>query len=146
MSRGSGKVRGYYVEARIIPSTRLWAFGGPPQVGRVTWVTESWTRVDFEHSHPEIGVKNELHSRLAEGEGILTHVAAKALMAWLGSHHMSLEFRLVKVEMKYKFSIEELGVGEPERFGMWVERDLEFSARETPEASPTEDHTSGNHE
>lgn len=132
MSKGSGTVRGYYVEARMIPGIPLTPFGGPPKVGRATWVTESWTRVEYQHTHPEIGVKNVMYSRLAEQNGVLTHVAAKALMAWVGSHHSSLEFRLVKVEMKYEFSIEELGVGEPERFGMWVERDLEFTDR-TPD-------------
>ena len=126
---GGGTVRGYYVEARL---ARAPVFGGPPQVGEHKWVTESWTRIEYDHTHPTFGVKNDIHSPLAVSDGMLTHAAAKALMAWVGSHHDSLEFRLVKVEMKYNFTVMELGVGESERFGMWVERDLEFSDR-TPD-------------
>ncbi len=126
MSSGSGTCRGYFVDARMIEGTHRVMIDGPPKIGH-TWITESWKRISYDYKHPTIGVKNRLYSRVAEQSGMLSYAAAMALMAWAGSHHESVEFRLVKAKCVWSFEITEEGVSEPESFGLFAGRDIEFT-------------------
>lgn len=109
MSKGTGTVRGYRVEARVSPHIGVGVWG-PPQVGPHTWLTETWREISYTHVSREHGVKNDLHCRIAEDRGVLSYAAAEALMAWVASHHHAVECRLVAVEFAFSYEEKELGV------------------------------------
>lgn len=128
MSSGSGNITGFYVEARLIGGCAL--FGGAPQVGQ-TFVTESWKRIMFSGTHPELGIKNNIYHAGANQEGVLTYAAASGLMAWVASHHQNVEFRLVKVVYEYSYKVERRGVSGPIGFGYGAASEIEFGPEDT---------------
>ena len=129
MSTGNGTVYGWFVEARLKNPT----FSTAPIVISGITITESWRRISYEKFSLE-GVPNHVYPAIAQEQGILSYAAAKALMAWNGATFPSdsLEFRMVKVELRYNFTIEELGVSDPEDFGFVTGYGVKVSPREEP--------------
>lgn len=127
MSQQAGTSTGYFVEARSKP-------GRPVLVGE-TLVTETWRRLDFQSTPPDAGVRNDMWPAEADSQGVLTYVAARALLATAASRNPDLEFRLVRVRFEYKWEIHEEGVTEPESFDWFRDKDLRITPR-GPTESP----------
>lgn len=130
---GSGETSLYAVEVRTISSR-------PSTVcGEI--LTEKWRRITFP-TGGQIGIPIEtLHPIKDKWLGLYTYQAATALAYWFLampddelSRHGSVitnccaEARLVKVNLKYSYSTEEVGVGQP----ISVSRPMgDFPKRET---------------
>lgn len=126
MSKGGGTCRGFFVEARLIEGLSGVLIDGPPKIGHA-WITETWKRIAYDYQHPSIGVRNRLHSRVAEQAGMLSYAAASALMAWAGSHHENVEFRLIKARCVWSYEVTEEAVSESETFGMFADKKKGFT-------------------
>ena len=105
----SGTTIGYKVQARSI---------GSPHVLDGLVVTKDWATLPFPKAWG--GVRNNLFCPLADHAGIFSYSTAVALMAWqdadMGGFLSGLEFRLVKVELCYKWKTRAIGFSEPRSF------------------------------
>lgn len=126
----SGTVPGYFVEVRCLPAGGM--VGGKR-------VTHMWSHLEFPRTK-DMGVPGhpaaEWFAPVAQ-EGVLSYEAANALMAWAATDcDYATEFRLVKVEMVYRWEINEKGVGPAICFDK-AERAATFAPRvTTPESEP----------
>lgn len=126
VSTGHGTSIGYRVETRI-------DHGQPFYNGELI-LTRDWARLSFATTtDPELGIPNNIWSAQAEELGLLDYEAAITLaMTFLskqGWKRDRVEVRLVKMQVNFNYTNEEVGVGDPISFRS-LQKDSTYHARE----------------
>jgi len=135
---GSGEHIAYAVEARSTYTE--------PQTHCGMLLDNRWRRVEFMEGSPGVQINN--YDPVSDHLRLMNYSAACALAAWFlagyswrdmsrhSSHGLCVEVRLVKVKVKYTYSSEEVGVGEPLN-SHEAERAEIFTVREAESQPPT---------